>query len=90
MDVVAHLHRDMIEGQPDNFVSLHVNKNRFGPTGEMSLLMTAKGYDWNYKPAAIPKQVDAKAAPPKKTKKAKEVAILLKQDKVSLGPVRYF
>ena len=81
VDVVAHLHRDMIDGQPDNFVSLHVNKNRFGPTGEMQLLMTSKGYDFNYKPAATPNgQVNAQSATPKNTKKQKEVALLMKQD----------
>ena len=85
VDVVAHLHRDMIDGQPDNYVSLSVNKNRFGPTGEMQLMMTSKGYDWNYKPAAVPKQVNARAATPKRTKKAKEVAILLKENKVTVA-----
>ena len=85
VDVVAHLHRDLIDGQPDNFVSLQVNKNRFGPTGEMQLLMTSKGYDFNYKPAATPKgQVNAQAATPKNTKKQKEVALLLKQDKINV------
>ena len=85
VDVVAHLHRDMIDGQPDNFVSLHVNKNRFGPTGEMQLLMTSKGYDFNYKPAATPNgQVNAQSATPKNTKKQKEVALLMKQDKITV------
>ena len=49
VDTVFHLHRDMVDGQPDNYVSMHVTKNRFGPTCEEQLLLTPGGFDWNFK-----------------------------------------
>tara|TARA_R110002050_G_scaffold68910_2_gene149288 strand:- start:3630 stop:4574 length:945 start_codon:yes stop_codon:yes gene_type:complete len=50
VDTVVHLHRDMVEGQPDRYVSCMVTKNRFGPTSETTLLLTGAGYDWQYQP----------------------------------------
>ena len=44
VDTVIHLHRDMVEGQPDNYVTCHVTKNRFGPTSEITLFMPDR--DW--------------------------------------------
>ena len=40
VDTVFHLHRDMVDGQPDNYVSMTVTKNRFGPTCEEQLLLS--------------------------------------------------
>jgi len=69
VDTVAHLHRDMVEGQPDNHVLMRVTKNRFGPTSETTLLMTAAGYDWSYVPQDNEGKTEA-VAPKSKRKDA--------------------
>ena len=79
-----HLEREMVDGQPDNHVTLNVSKNRFGPTGQMTLLMTAQGYDWNYTNEGQIQGIKTEESVPKNTKKAREVAILLRQDKVNV------
>jgi DNA repair protein RadA/Sms len=84
VDAVAHLEREMLDGQPDNHVTLNVSKNRFGPTGQMTLLMTAQGYDWNYTNEGQIQGIKTEESVPKNTKKAREVAILLQQDKVNV------
>ena len=79
VDMVAHLHRDIVEGQPDNHVLMRVNKNRFGPTSETTLLMTAAGYDWSY----VPKEDNSKTedVAPKSNRKAAEMKTILDEAK---------
>jgi predicted ATP-dependent serine protease len=74
VDTVVHLNRDMIEGQPDNYVTMHVTKNRFGPTGEAQLLLTSTGYDWN----STPPPINNSTAVPKSNRRTEEMAELLR------------
>jgi predicted ATP-dependent serine protease len=74
VDTVVHLNRDMIEGQPDNYVTMHVTKNRFGPTGEEQLLLTSTGYDWNFTPPPINNSIAA----PKSNRRTEEMEELLR------------
>ena len=76
VDTVVHLHRDMVEGQPDRYVSCIVTKNRFGPTSETTLLLTGAGYDWQYQPK--PADVTTKAATPKSQRKDDEMKVVMK------------
>ena len=78
VDTVIHLHRDMVEGQPDNYVTCHVTKNRFGPTSETTLLMTSVGYDWDYNPKPI--QENTQNVKPKNQRKQDEMSTLLKSN----------
>lgn len=71
VDTVVHLHRDMVEGQPDRYVSCIVTKNRFGPTSETTLLMTGAGYDWQYQPK--PADVITSSVAPKSQRKDTEM-----------------
>ena len=80
VDTVIHLHRDMIEGQPDNYVSMVVNKNRFGPTCEEQLLLTSRGFDWT---ATLPAP-EAQAAP-KSVRKDREMKELLKHTHLDIA-----
>tara|TARA_Y100000310_G_scaffold194590_1_gene194575 strand:- start:1815 stop:2732 length:918 start_codon:yes stop_codon:yes gene_type:complete len=82
VDTVIHLHRDMIEGQPDNYVACHVTKNRFGPTSETTLLMTAAGYDWNYNPQPLATNTDS--VKPKGQRKQEEMNELLQNKFLTL------
>jgi hypothetical protein len=75
VDTVVHLNRDMLEGQPDNYVTMHVTKNRFGPTGEEQLLLTGTGYDWNFIPPPINND-DVVA--PKSNRRSEEMLELLR------------
>jgi DNA repair protein RadA/Sms len=80
VDSVIHLHRDMVEGQPDNYVTMNVTKNRFGPTSETSLLLTAAGYDWKFNAPAINNVVA-----PKAERKNTEMNKLLKHSQLTLA-----
>ena len=71
VDTVVHLHRDMVEGQPDRYVSCIVTKNRFGPTSETTLLLTGAGYDWQYEPK--PADTTTQSATPKSQRKDDEM-----------------
>jgi predicted ATP-dependent serine protease len=71
VDTVVHLHRDMVEGQPDRYVSCIVTKNRFGPTSETTLLLTGAGYDWQYQPK--PADVTTSSATPKSQRRETEM-----------------
>jgi predicted ATP-dependent serine protease len=71
VDTVVHLHRDMIEGQPDRYISCVVTKNRFGPTSETTLLLTGAGYDWQYEPK--PADTTTAAVAPKSQRKEAEM-----------------
>ena len=71
VDTVVHLHRDMIEGQPDRYVTCTVTKNRFGPTSETTILMTAAGFDWDYQPQPVNSTTDS--ATPKSQRKEDEM-----------------
>ena len=82
VDTVIHLHRDMVEGQPDNYVTCHVTKNRFGPTSEITLLMTSAGYDWDYNPQ--PTNSGTQDVAPKSERKAKEMNELMKYHEITL------
>ena len=82
VDTVIHLHRDMVEGQPDNYVTCHVTKNRFGPTSEITLLMTSAGYDWDYNPT--PTSSGTEQVKPKNQRKQQEMNELLKHKKLTL------
>lgn len=82
VDTVIHLHRDMVEGQPDNYVTCHVTKNRFGPTSEITLLMTSAGYDWDYNPQ--PNTSATNNVAPKSERKTKEMNELLRHKKLTL------
>jgi len=82
VDAVIHLHRDMVEGQPDNYVTCHVTKNRFGPTSETTLLMTGNGYDWDYNPQ--PSNSSTENVKPKSERKQKEMNELLRHSKLTL------
>ena len=81
VDTVMQLHRDMVDGQPDNYISFAVTKNRFGPTGEAQLLMTAAGYDWDAAPPAID---PANQVAPKSERKKEEMKKLLAAKKLDL------
>ena len=72
VDTVVHLHRDMVEGQPDRYVSCTVTKNRFGPTSETTILMTAAGFDWDYQPQPVDSTTDS--ATPKSQRKQDEMS----------------
>ena len=80
VDTVIHLHRDMIEGQPDNYVSMIVNKNRFGPTCEEQLLLTSHGFDWT---AQLPTP-EAQVAP-KSVRKDTQMKELLKHKQLDIA-----
>lgn len=80
VDTVVHLHRDMIDGQPDNYVSMHVTKNRFGPTSEQQLLLTSTGYDWNFTATAI----NNNTALPKSNRRIEEMKELLKYNSLNV------
>jgi len=82
VDTVIHLHRDMVEGQPDNYVTCHVTKNRFGPTSETTLLMTSAGYDWDYNPQ--PNQQTTQNVKPKSQRKQEEMNEILKHNQITL------
>ena len=82
VDTVIHLHRDMVEGQPDNYVTCHVTKNRFGPTSETTLLMTSVGYDWDYNPKPV--QENTQNVKPKNQRKQDEMSTLLKSNQLTL------
>lgn len=82
VDTVIHLHRDMVDGQPDNYVTCHVTKNRFGPTSETTLLMTSAGYDWDYNPQ--PSNTQTENVKPKSQRKQSEMNELLKHSKLTL------
>ena len=82
VDTVIHLHRDIVEGQPDNYVTCHVTKNRFGPTSETTLLMTSAGFDWDYNPQ--PTAESAESVKPKSERKQSEMNELLKHNKITL------
>ena len=71
VDTVVHLHRDMVEGQPDRYISCIVTKNRFGPTSETTLLLTGAGYDWDYQPK--PADTTTAAVAPKSQRKEGEM-----------------
>lgn len=71
VDTVVHLHRDMVEGQPDRYVTCTVTKNRFGPTSETTLLLTGAGYDWDYQPQAG--QGNTESVAPKSQRKDQEM-----------------
>ena len=81
VDSVMHLHRDMVEGQPDNYVSLSVTKNRFGPTSETQLMMTSAGFDWDAKP---PEDKPENQLAPKSARKQEDVKRLLEQKQIDL------
>ena len=81
VDSVMSLHRDTIEGQPDNYVSFSVTKNRFGPTGETQLLLTGSGFDWD---AAPPEIEPANKLAPKSDRKKEEMKKLLAAKKLDL------
>lgn len=75
VDTVVHLHRDMVDGRPDDFVSCTVTKNRFGPTSETTLLLTSAGYDWTYEPQAV--ETSTQSVSPKSARKESEMKIVL-------------
>ena len=75
VDTVVHLHRDFVEGQPDRYVSCTVTKNRFGPTSDTTILMTAAGFDWSYQPQANSNTTQAVA--PKSQRKDTEMKAVL-------------
>ena len=81
VDSVMSLHRDTIEGQPDNYVSFSVTKNRFGPTGEAQLLLTGSGFDWD---AAPPEVEPANKVAPKSDRKKAEMKKLMAAKKLDL------
>lgn len=81
VDSVMSLHRDTIEGQPDNYVSFSVTKNRFGPTGETQLLLTGSGFDWD---AAPPEIEPANKLAPKSDRKKEEMKKLMAAKKLDL------
>jgi hypothetical protein len=81
VDSVMHLHRDMVEGQPDNYVSLSVTKNRFGPTSETQLMLTGSGFDWDAKPPAVE---PANRLAPKSDRKKADMTKLLAEKKITL------
>ena len=66
----------MVDGQPDNYVTCHVTKNRFGPTSETTLLMTSAGYDWNYSPPP-PVESNTKPVTPKSQRKEQEMKTVM-------------
>ena len=76
VDTVVHLHRDMVEGQPDRYVTCTVTKNRFGPTSETTILMTSAGFDWNYQPQAATNTTQSIA--PKSERKNKQMNAVMK------------
>ena len=80
VDTVFHLHRDMVDGQPDSYVSMTVTKNRFGPTCEEQLLLTSTGFDWDFKP---PAEEDIVA--PKSERKNEEMKELLKHKQLDVS-----
>ena len=75
VDIVMHLHRDMVEGQPDRYVSCSVTKNRFGPTSETTILMTAAGFDWDYQPQ--PTSNATASVAPKSQRKDTEMRVVM-------------
>jgi len=75
VDIVMHLHRDMVEGQPDRYVSCSVTKNRFGPTSETTILMTAAGFDWSYQPQPASNATTSVA--PKSQRKDTEMRVVM-------------
>ena len=75
VDTVVHLHRDMVEGQPDRYVSCTVTKNRFGPTSDTTILMTAAGFDWSYQPQ--PNSTTTASVAPKSQRKDTEMRAVL-------------
>ena len=80
VDTVFHLHRDMVDGQPDNYVSMTVTKNRFGPTCEEQLLLTTHGFDWDFKvPVA-----DETTVAPKSERKDSQMRELLKHKQLDV------
>ena len=85
VDTVVHLHRDMIEGQPDRYVSCMVTKNRFGPTSETTLLLTGAGYDWQYQPK--PSDNTSSSVAPKSQRKDNEMKTVMKLASKSPGGV---
>jgi DNA repair protein RadA/Sms len=80
VDTVFHLHRDMVEGQPDDYVSMTVTKNRFGPTCEEQLLLTSAGFDWNFKAPEITNHTVA----PKSVRKDQEMKELLQHKQLDV------
>ena len=87
VDTVVHLHRDTVEGQPDRYVSCNVTKNRFGPTSETTILMTAAGFDWSYQPQPVTS--GTQTAAPKSVRKdnqmKKVMEVAAKQTTVKLS-----
>lgn len=82
VDTVVHLHRDMVDGQPDRYVTCAVTKNRFGPTSETTLLLTGAGYDWEYNPQ--PSSGSTLSVKPKSKRKESEITELLKHSQLTL------
>jgi DNA repair protein RadA/Sms len=82
VDVVVHLHREMFDGQPDNYISCSVTKNRFGPTSENTLFLTNNGYDWTYEPK--PTDSSTQVALPKSQRKDNDMSELLKDKQMTL------
>jgi predicted ATP-dependent serine protease len=77
VDFNVQLLREFVEGQPDQHVNMFTLKNRFGPTGETTLLLTGTGYDFDYEPPA-----DAgKAHAGKGNRKAQEIQSILDLNK---------
>lgn len=80
VDTVIHLFRDMVDGQPDNYVSMNVTKNRFGPTSETQLMLTGTGYDWSFTAPVI----NNDTAAPKSHRKNDEMKQLMKHGRLTL------
>lgn len=81
VDTVIHLTRELVDGQPDDYVKCCVTKNRFGPTCEMSILMTQAGYDWDYIPTV---EAQTPVGDPKVSRRDKEMELLLEDTRLTL------
>lgn len=79
VDTVIHLSRELVDGQPDNYVSCRVDKNRFGATSETSLLLTDRGYDFDDTTGN-----NLPVEKPKLTRRDQEMSDLLKSTRLTL------
>jgi predicted ATP-dependent serine protease len=80
VDFNIQLLREFVEGQPDQHVNMFTLKNRFGPTGECTLLLTGTGYDFDYEKPAD----EGKAHTSKGNRKQAEMDMIMQLDKNSI------